>query len=136
MTQEIKHDPVNHPKHYAALPAAVECIDIARHLPYPLGCAVKYVWRAGNKDQSLSGQDLDKALWYIEDYEAMLNDAYSPAPDFAVARAIWNLVTAPVDRRTMIVGYIVAGHFEVAVDCIRTLKEVLANNGQIDCQKN
>jgi hypothetical protein len=28
---------------------------------------------------------------------------------------------------SMIVGYIVAGHFEVAVDCIQTLKEVLAN---------
>ena len=37
------------------------------------------------------------------------------------------LLKTPVDRRTMIVGYIVAGHFEVAVDCIQTLKEVLAN---------
>ncbi len=37
------------------------------------------------------------------------------------------LLKTPVDRRTMIVGYIVAGHFEVAVECIQTLKEVLAN---------
>lgn len=125
---EQKHDPVNHPKHYAALPAAVECIDIARHLPYPLGCAVKYVWRAGNKDKSLSGQDLDKALWYIEDYEATLNGA--DAPDFTVAKAIWGLVTAPVGRRTMIIGHIVAGHFGVAADRIRTWKERIANGNR------
>ena len=125
---EQKHDPVNHPRHYAALPAAVECIDVARHLPYPLGCAVKYVWRAGNKDKALSGQDLDKAIWYIEDYEAALNGA--DAPDFTVAKAIWGLVTAPVDRRTLIVGYIVAGRFGAAVDCIQTLKEVLANGNR------
>lgn len=125
---EQKHDPVNHPKHYAALPAAVECIDIARHLPCPLGCAVKYVWRAGNKVKSLSGQYLDKALWCIEDYEAALNGA--DAPDFTVAKAIWGLVTAPVDRRTMIIGHIVAGRFGVAADRIRTWKERIANENR------
>lgn len=37
---EQKHDPVNHPKHYAALPAAVECIDIARRdVPHEQGAS-------------------------------------------------------------------------------------------------
>lgn len=63
-------DIINHPPHYAGLPASVECIDITRHLPFSLGNAVKYLWRAGKKGGSKHKQaeDLRKAVWYIRDF--------------------------------------------------------------------
>lgn len=64
----IKVDPaVHHPKHYTSHPSGVECIDITRHMNFNLGNVVKYVWRAGFKNESLSIQDLEKAAWYLND---------------------------------------------------------------------
>lgn len=45
--------------------SGVECIDVVRHLPFAQGNAMKYVWRAGYKNDIK--QDLDKALWYVND---------------------------------------------------------------------
>jgi hypothetical protein len=42
----------------------VECIDIAEHLPFALGNALKYLWRAGAKESD-PRTDLNKALWYL-----------------------------------------------------------------------
>lgn len=64
---EKKNDPVNHPKHYTSHPSGVECIDITRHMSFNLGNAVKYLWRNGLKDGAPSIQDLEKAVWYIND---------------------------------------------------------------------
>ena len=58
-------DPVNHPVHYTSHPSGVEAIDITRHMNFNLGNAVKYVWRADLKGNSL--QDLQKARFYIDD---------------------------------------------------------------------
>lgn len=60
-------DPVNHPDHYDDHPAC-EAIEICEELSFNLGCAVKYLWRAGKKDPEV--QDLKKALWYLEKEEA------------------------------------------------------------------
>ena len=62
---KAKHDPVNHPKHYTSHPSGVECITITRHMPFNIGNAIKYLWRAGQKDSEI--QDLEKAVWYIKD---------------------------------------------------------------------
>ena len=48
--QEI--DMVNHPKHYTSDPSGVECIDITRHRNFNIGNAIKYLWRAGLKEDS------------------------------------------------------------------------------------
>jgi len=58
-------DPVNHPAHYTSHPSGVEAIDITRHMNFNLGNAVKYIWRAGLKGDSI--EDLQKARFYIED---------------------------------------------------------------------
>lgn len=55
---------VNHPKHYNMHPSGVECIDIIEHLPYNIGAAIKYLWRADYKGMKV--QDYDKAIWYIQ----------------------------------------------------------------------
>ena len=72
---EQKHDNVNHPKHYTWLKdlCGIEVIDITRHMNFCLGCAIKYIIRAGHKkDASLTDtdkqiEDLKKAIWYIQD---------------------------------------------------------------------
>lgn len=58
-------DPVNHPKHYTSHPSGVECIQITEHLNFCLGNAVKYIWRAGEKDQEKEIEDLEKGAWYL-----------------------------------------------------------------------
>lgn len=60
-------DPVNHPKHYTSDPSGIECIQITRHRNFNIGNAIKYLWRAGLKDGNSDIQDLQKAVWYIQD---------------------------------------------------------------------
>lgn len=59
-------DLVNHPPHYMSHPSGVECIQITEHMNFCLGNALKYLWRAGQKDGQTSHQDLLKAIWYIK----------------------------------------------------------------------
>ena len=59
------HDPVNHPAHYTSHPANIECIQVAEHYNFCIGNAIKYLWRAGLKNQDPI-EDLQKAHWYIE----------------------------------------------------------------------
>lgn len=72
-------DNVNHPSHYTKHPSGVECIDITRHYCFSVGNAIKYLWRAGLKeDSSMSNiekeiEDLKKAIWYINDRIKQLN---------------------------------------------------------------
>jgi len=56
-------DVINSPSHYTAHPSGVECIQITEHMDFCIGNAVKYLWRAGKKDDCV--QDLKKAVWYI-----------------------------------------------------------------------
>lgn len=73
MTSKNKNDQVNHPKHYTSDPSGIECIDITRHRNFNIGNAIKYLWRAGlkeDKDHKLIDkqvEDLNKAVWYLVD---------------------------------------------------------------------
>lgn len=60
----VPHDPVNHPSYYTSHPSGVECIDIVEHLNFNVGNAIKYLWRAGLKNESPL-EDLKKAAWYV-----------------------------------------------------------------------
>lgn len=68
-----KKDNVNHPKYYTSDPSGIECIDITRHRNFNIGNAIKYLWRAGlkeDKDRKLIDkqvEDLNKAVWYLVD---------------------------------------------------------------------
>jgi hypothetical protein len=59
-----EYDQVNHPRHYTTHPSGVECITITEHLNFNLGNAIKYIWRAGEKDAD-ELTDLRKARWYV-----------------------------------------------------------------------
>ena len=58
-------NPVNHPFHYTD--GKIEVIDYIedKGLGFCLGNAVKYISRAGKKDQEKEIEDLRKAAWYI-----------------------------------------------------------------------
>lgn len=59
---------VNHPSHYGGKDNPYEAIKVidAWNLDFCLGNVVKYVSRAGKKDNNSKEQDLKKALWYLE----------------------------------------------------------------------
>lgn len=65
--KQTENDAVNHPKHYTSDPSGIECIQITRHRNFNIGNAIKYLWRAGLKDGNSDIQDLQKAVWYIQD---------------------------------------------------------------------
>jgi len=58
------NDPVNNPKHYTQHPSGIECIQITEHFNFCLGNAIKYIWRAGLKNDNAL-EDLRKAEFYI-----------------------------------------------------------------------
>lgn len=59
-----KPDAIN-PRHYRDHASGIQCIEISEHLGFCLGNALKYCWRAGQKQGEPLTQDLEKALWYI-----------------------------------------------------------------------
>lgn len=58
-------DLVNHPPHYTSHPSGIEAIQVTRWMNFNLGNAVKYIWRAGLKNDAI--EDLRKAAFYIND---------------------------------------------------------------------
>jgi hypothetical protein len=65
--EKTEHDPVNHPTHYTTHPSGIECIQITRWMSFNLGNAVKYIWRNGIKPGNDAVQDLEKAVFYLQD---------------------------------------------------------------------
>jgi len=61
-----KKEMVNHPVHYGGKGNLYEAIKVieAWDLGFCLGNTVKYIARAGKKDDTL--QELEKALWYLQ----------------------------------------------------------------------
>ena len=66
-SKPIVNDSINHPKHYTSHPSGIETIQITRHMNFNRGNAVKYLMRAGLKDPDKEVEDLQKAVWYIQD---------------------------------------------------------------------
>lgn len=56
-------DEIN-PKHYQENPSGVQCIDVAEHLNFNLGNALKYIWRCDLKDDPIT--NIEKAIWYLQ----------------------------------------------------------------------
>ena len=77
-----KIDMVNHPKHYTSDPSGIEAIEITRHRNFNIGNAIKYLWRAGLKEDPGKDvlekqlEDLRKAVFYINDEIMRLTGAF------------------------------------------------------------
>ena len=65
-SKKAKKENVDHPSHYLK-DSGHEVIDViqAWDLNFNLGNAVKYIARAGKKDPKKFKEDLNKAIWYI-----------------------------------------------------------------------
>ena len=65
--QVPNNDPVNHPSHYTF--GKIEVIDAINEwgLNFDRGNAIKYIVRAGRKDPKKTIEDLQKAVFYIND---------------------------------------------------------------------
>jgi hypothetical protein len=59
---------VNHPSHYGGKENVYEAIKVieAWNLGFCLGNVVKYISRAGKKNNNTLIQDLEKAKWYLD----------------------------------------------------------------------
>lgn len=66
MSTKVNSDAVSHPSHYTSHPSGVECIEVTEHMGFCIGNAIKYLWRAGLKDETKHVEDLEKAVWYIQ----------------------------------------------------------------------
>lgn len=72
-----KEDPVNHPKHYTSHPSGIETIEITRWMNFNLGNSIKYILRSGKKSEDTAIQDLEKAIWYLNDEIKRLKGEYN-----------------------------------------------------------
>lgn len=79
----MAEDLVNSPKHYKIY--GPECIELVRHLPYPQGCAIGYIWRFPFKGDPR--QDLEKAIWYIDDISSTA--AWLSMAQDGMSQALW-----------------------------------------------
>lgn len=69
----MRDEKINHPSHYTWLKelCGIEVIDITSHMDFCLGNAVKYILRAGHKEehgytaQEKAVEDLKKAVFYL-----------------------------------------------------------------------
>ena len=114
MTYEDRPVSVTNPSHYRSHPSGVECIDIVRHLPFNVGNAIKYLWRAGDKGgPEKLREDLEKALWYIQDaIDNPSASTYSQLVDYEQL-AKWNRVESKTQRGRIIV-LIIFGFVDLA----------------------
>lgn len=64
--ESVQNEAVNHPSHYGGEDNPYEAIKVieAWNLGFNLGNTVKYISRAGKKDDIV--QDLEKARWYLD----------------------------------------------------------------------
>lgn len=100
---------VNHPLHYIS--NGVEVIDVIERwgLGFELGNALKYICRAGRKEQSAL-EDLEKAVWYAEraeeskemsslySYQPAKHAAALPAETVSEAFSLSKNLAAAVDK--------------------------------------
>lgn len=79
------HDRVNYPSHYTSHPSGVQCIQITEHMNFCIGNAIKYLWRAGLKGDTI--EDLRKARWYVDREIARLEGAPEEFAEFDTTEA-------------------------------------------------
>ena len=72
-TKPLKDDP----KHYTSHPSGIETIEITRWMNFNLGNSIKYILRSGKKSEDTAIQDLEKAIWYLNDEIKRLKGEYN-----------------------------------------------------------
>lgn len=113
------------PKYYRNHKSGIECIDIIRYMPFPQGNAIKYLWRAGDKDDRT--QDLNKALWYAKDalnnaaYVNVWHQEWSIGP-YKEAYDRWDAAEKPGHRKESI-KELINGNIPIAIEHILKMSQ-------------
>lgn len=79
MSDEKQFDIVNKAAHYNSHPSGVECVELAERLPFNTGNAFKYVFRRGDKGNTV--QDLEKAIYYLNRERSHLENIIRYVPE-------------------------------------------------------
>lgn len=103
----MTHDNVNHPKHYTHY-KGVEVIELTRQMNFNLGNAAKYICRAGFKDKSKEIEDLEKAVFYIQD-EIEHYPVSKPEPPSRYGKLVFTLTSQLSPNRGKAVEFICRG---------------------------
>ena len=93
-------DMVNHPPHYTDGPTmrSLECIDITRWMPFTLGNAFKYVWRAGKKGDACKAiEDLRKAEFYLNEFGTLYDAGFGTNLYPKTSQAVVHVLIGKVD---------------------------------------
>lgn len=125
------NDPIN-PSHYMTDGSSIECIDITEGFPFCLGNAIKYAWRAGQKDNLF--QDLEKCQWYLN--RALANGDMvcyrNSTRELERATYAFSLLSKEnfyTELNYLLVGYIVRGEVNQANALVNEfLKDVRGND--------
>lgn len=120
-------DNVNHPQHYRAKfkTRQIECIEIARHMPFCAGNAFKYIWRAGDKgDKAKAIEDCKKAIWYLDD---ALKQTGEHLCIEKTAKDKFSWIQPEETSQYEALAHIVLGDFKMAKDDIKRMTEELEN---------
>jgi hypothetical protein len=86
------YETVNHPKHYNSHPSGIECIEIIRHFSFNIGAAIKHLWRLGTKPGASALEDIEKAIWYLQDEANRIrkeNEAQSIAKELDMEKGLY-----------------------------------------------
>ena len=71
---------VNEVKHYNSHPSKIECVEVVKHFTFCSGNVIKYIWRAGIKEeQGIENldkhiEDLEKAQYYLRQEISLLKN--------------------------------------------------------------
>lgn len=76
----------------------IECIDVVGRLPFCIGNAIKYVWRAGKKPGAAWREDLAKARWYLRRWLDMVAHPAAYTDALALLRMVDIAGLSPCDR--------------------------------------
>ena len=117
-------DPIN-PGHYQGgfRYRECECIDLARELPFSIGNAVKYIWRAGRKGDAR--EDLKKALWYIEDARTNLRLTQEQKTRAGMVADMMRLMPETPQHKQLAIKSLVRGQYHEAMLEVQSLACVM-----------
>ncbi|MEJ7648574.1 MAG: DUF3310 domain-containing protein [Nakamurella sp.] len=132
------NDAVNHPSHYTRF--SVEIIEVTSQLSFCLGNAVKYIARAGAKDDSKEVEDLRKARFYLarelDDFRQCRAVATAPVGVLAKSEILREEIGG--DRGILVHGICLAAASsglvigQSLISIIELLDEQLAELGYVD----
>ena len=115
-----------HPSYYRTMAyVPCQCLHVIRFMPFSVGSAIKYIWRAGLKGDYCI--DMKKALFYLDDY---VRNPVDWPDNSGTIHAIWGLVQKPLQDDVMnaskwtVIDLIVNGNYARARDLVSRMCDI------------